>query len=232
MIYQQFLSNKKQGKKSLAILLDPDKIKMKKLDKTVNNIEKLEADYIFVGGSLLSENYIDNLILKIKKFTKIPVILFPGNYSQISSKADGILFLSLLSGRNPEYLIGQHIQAAPILKKINLEIISTGYLLIENGKITGVEYISNTKPIPRDKPDIALATALAGQMLGMKTIYLEAGSGAIKHVPEKLIKILSENIEIPIIVGGGIKTKKQIQKIFEAGADIVVVGTAFEKGNI
>ena len=172
----------------------------------------------------------DEIISSLKKECEIPIVLFPGNHSQISNKADGILFLSLISGRNPEYLIGQHVNAAPVLAKSKLEVIPTGYMLIENGKATSVEYISQTKPIPRNKTDIALATAMAGEMLGLKMIYLEAGSGAKHPVPVKMIKSLAATLKIPIIVGGGIRSKKQMQKAFKAGADIVVVGTAIEKG--
>jgi putative glycerol-1-phosphate prenyltransferase len=226
-IYKQIIKRKKQKLKSLAILLDPDKIK--NLDKVVEKLKQLKPQYIFIGGSLLSVNQLNKIIQHLKKNISIPIILFPGNYTQISPHADALLFLSLISGRNPEYLIGQHVIAAPLIAQTSLEVIPTGYILVENGKTTSVEYISHTKPIPRDKKDIALATALAGEMLGLKMIYLEAGSGASKAVPPKMIQFLAKNIQIPIIVGGGIKNKKQIKKAFEAGADIVVVGTAFEE---
>jgi len=223
-ILNQMISDKNKGKKSLAILIDPDKSFDKKL------LQKIKPDYIFVGGSLLKKDNLDDCILRIKQITEVPVIIFPGDFTQISKQADGILFLSLISGRNPEYLIGQHIKAAPVLTQMDLEIISTGYILIENGKTTSVEYVSNTRPIPRDKPEIALATALAGQMLGMQTIYLEAGSGALYPVPLKTVSLLAEKLQIPIIVGGGIRTREEIEKYFAVGADIVVVGTAFEQG--
>jgi len=228
-IYSEFLKHKKQGKKSLAVLIDPDKTQ--ELDLQIDLTHKLGADYIFVGGSLTINNNLSLVISSIKKKSKLPVILFPGNNAQISSKADGILLLSLISGRNPEYLIGQHVTAAPMLDKANIEILPTGYMLIENGKSTSVEYISQTKPIPRDKADIALATAMAGEMLGLKNIYLEAGSGAKHPVPDKMIKTLSQKLKIPLIVGGGIRNKKQLKKAFKAGADIVVVGTAIEKND-
>jgi len=226
-IYSEFLKHKKQGKKSLAVLLDPDKLSH--LKEKLRKIKEIKPDYIFIGGSFVVDNQLDKIISIIKKDCQIPIVLFPGNYSQISKKADGILFLSLISGRNPEYLIGQHINAAPILAKSQLEVIPTGYMLIENGKMTSVEYISQTKPIPRDKIDIALATAMAGEMLGLKMIYLEAGSGAKHPVPVKMIKNLAAKLRIPIIVGGGIRSKKQMQKAYKAGADIVVIGTAIEK---
>ncbi len=227
-IYSQIIKNKKQGKKSLAVLLDPDMYD--KLPQIIYQIKKIQPDWLFAGGSMVQNNHLDKMILQIKKKCNIPIFLFPGNNTQISINADALLFLSLISGRNPEFLIGQHVIAAPILAKSKLEIIPTGYILVENGKTTSVEYISQTKPIPRDKADIALATALAGEMLGMKMIYLEAGSGAAKPVPAKLIKKVSKNLHIPLIVGGGIRNKKQMKKAFEAGADIVVIGTAIEKG--
>ena len=223
-ILSQIISDKNKGKKSLAILIDPDKSFDEKL------LQNIKPDYIFVGGSLLKKDNLDDCILRIKKIMDIPVIIFPGDFTQISKHADGILFLSLISGRNPEYLIGQHIKAAPVLAQTDLDIISTGYILIENGKTTSVEYISNTCPIPRDKPEIAFATALAGQMLGMQTIYLEAGSGALQPVPLKTVNLVAEKLGVPIIVGGGIRTREEIEKYFAVGADIVVVGTAFEQG--
>jgi putative glycerol-1-phosphate prenyltransferase len=227
-IYQKILKNKKNHQKSLAILLDPDKVDLKNIEVSVNNILKQKADYVFVGGSLLSKDNTKKLVKKLKKRLSIPVILFPGNPQQITEQADGILFLSLISGRNSDYLIDKQVIAAPLLAQTKLEIIATGYMLIEGGKLSATEYITNTKAIPRKKPDIALATALAGEMLGMKMIYLEAGSGAKKSVPLKMIKTVADKIKVPVIVGGGIKNRKQMLKAFNAGADIVVVGTAFE----
>jgi putative glycerol-1-phosphate prenyltransferase len=227
-IYQKILKNKKNHQKSLAILLDPDKVDLKNIEVSVNNILKQKADYVFVGGSLLSKDNTKKLVKKLKKRLSIPVILFPGNPQQITEQADGILFLSLISGRNSDYLIDKQVIAAPLLAQTKLEILATGYMLIEGGKLSATEYITNTKAIPRKKPDIALATALAGEMLGMKMIYLEAGSGAKKSVPLKMIKTVADKIKVPVIVGGGIKNRKQMLKAFNAGADIVVVGTAFE----
>jgi putative glycerol-1-phosphate prenyltransferase len=227
-IYQNILQQKRNQQKSLAILLDPDKVDLKTVKDIAHNILKQKADYVFVGGSLLSKGTTKKLIKKLKKLLDIPVILFPGNPQQITKKADGILFLSLISGRNVAYLIENQVIAAPILAQSKIETLATGYMLIEGGQVSSTEYITNTKPIPRKKTDIALATALAGEMLGLKMIYLEAGSGAKKHVPLKMIKAVSEKLQIPIIVGGGIKNRKQMLKAFNAGADIVVVGTAFE----
>ncbi len=216
------------GKKKIAILIDPDRNTPASLERIVNNSNQSGADYIFVGGSLLVGS-IGETISYIKGLTNIPVIIFPGNVIQISEKADGILFLSLISGRNPEYLIGQHVISAPTLKKSGLEIIPTAYILIENGRTTSVEYISNTMPIPADKPEIVVATALAGEMLGMKLIYLEAGSGAAKSVALGIISEVKKSTGIPLIVGGGIRNGEDAKKIFASGADLVVVGSAVEE---
>ena len=212
----------------LAILLDPDKLPLHEIAPKIEIINRSQVAYIFVGGSLLFTNNLDAFILEIKKHTSIPIVLFPGNAMQISSHADGILFLSLLSGRNPEFLVGNHVIAAPLLKQTNLEILSTSYLLIESGRETTASYISNTKPIPPHKPEIAMATALAGEMMGHKLTYLDAGSGAENSIPVRLIQQVDQNIQNPIIVGGGIRAKEHIQAVFKAGATLAVIGTAFE----
>ena len=230
-IYKNIIKNKQNHLKSLAILLDPDKVDLKNIKEIAKNIFSQKADYVLVGGSLLSKDTTQKLVKKLKKKLDIPVILFPGNPQQITDKADVILFLSLISGRNSEYLIENQVISAPQLAQTNLEIISTGYMLIDGGRVSSTEYITNSKPIPRNKTDIALATALAGEMLGLKMIYLEAGSGAKKRVPLKMIKVVSDKLQIPIIVGGGIKNRRQMLKAFNAGADIVVVGTAFENND-
>jgi len=217
----------KRDKKQIAILIDPDKVDTEYLQKLVTSTEI--ADFYFVGGSLLNENNIDEVITILKQITSKPVVIFPGNGFQISKNADAILLLSLISGRNPELLIGQHVQFASILKNSGLEIISTGYILINGGKPTTVSYISNTTPIPDNKPEIAAATAIAGTQLGLSCIYLEAGSGAEISVPQDIIKMVKSQIEVPLIVGGGIKTKSQMQQAFDAGADIIVIGNALEK---
>lgn len=227
-IHQQILDAKKNGQKLLAILLDPDKIVWENLDHLLLKINQSPATHIFVGGSIVESTIIDDLILALKQKTNLPVIIFPGDPSQISPQADAILFLSLLSGRNPDYLIEYQVQAAPILKKTNLEIISTGYILIESGNETAVARVSKTEPLNRENFDLALATAQAGEMLGNKLIYLEAGSGAKKPVPLEMITRIAQNIEIPVIVGGGIVDLHAIKKAYNAGADLVVIGTAFE----
>ncbi|WP_310556612.1 geranylgeranylglyceryl/heptaprenylglyceryl phosphate synthase [Flavobacterium sp.] len=227
-IYNQILQSKSKNEKLLAILLDPDKIDLENIEVLSQKINQSPTTHIFIGGSQVNTNIIDELILKIKQACTLPIVLFPGNPSQISDKADAILFLTLLSGRNSDYLIEHQVNAVPILKKTNLEIISTGYILIESGTETAVERVSKTKPLDRNNPEYALQTAKAGEMLGNKLIYLEAGSGAKLSVPLQMITLVSQNIKIPLIVGGGIRSKQEIQNVFNAGADLVVIGTAFE----
>lgn len=219
---------KRYKKKMLAVLIDPDKFDTKSNSSLITSLKNYPPDVLLIGGSLLSSS-LEDTVLFLKKQLSIPVFLFPGNVVQITNRADGILFLSLISGRNPEFLIGQQVIAAPLLEKSNLEIISTGYILIENGITTSVEYMSNTKPIPKNKQDIILATALAGQYLGHKVIYLETGSGAYHTVPENIIKCLTKKLDSPIIVGGGIRTAKDLSRVFNAGANMVVIGSILEE---
>jgi phosphoglycerol geranylgeranyltransferase len=227
-IYSDILKAKTENRKLLAILLDPDKVDLDNASILIEKINQSPATHIFVGGSLVLSNKIDDLILKLKQDCELPIILFPGNPSQISSFADGILFLSLISGRNPDYLIEHHVNAIPILKQTKLEVIATGYILIESGNETAVSRVSQTKPLARNNAEYILQTAQAGEMLGNKLIYLEAGSGADYTVPQKVVTLVSKNIEVPVIVGGGIKDFRTIQKMYDAGADLVVIGTAFE----
>ncbi|MBL7111473.1 MAG: geranylgeranylglyceryl/heptaprenylglyceryl phosphate synthase [Bacteroidales bacterium] len=228
MTFYNHISESLKKRKLFALQVDPDKHNTASLIKTARYSNVYDVDFLLVGGSLVSTP-IDETIKILKAETDKPVIIFPGNILQISELADGILLLCLISGRNPEYLIGNHVVAAPLLKRSRLEIIPTGYILIENGRSTSVEYISNTKPIPADKTDLAVATAMAGEMLGHRLLYLEAGSGAYEPVKTNLISEVKKNIQIPLIVGGGIQHPDQIRKIFLAGADIIVVGTAIEK---
>ncbi|GAB4250341.1 MAG: geranylgeranylglyceryl/heptaprenylglyceryl phosphate synthase [Vicingaceae bacterium] len=230
-IYTQILSNTKKNKKQLAVLIDPDKQNTKELDGLIEKANKYKLDFWLVGGSLLVSGDLDETVKYLKNKSEIPVILFPGSPNQISKYADGILFLSLISGRNPEMLIGNHVIAAPYIKKTNLEVLSTGYLIIDAGKQTTASYISNSTPIPQNKPEIAACTALAGQYLGLKNIYLDAGSGAQQPVSNEIIKEVKKVIDIPLIVGGGIKNKNQIENAYKAGADIVVIGNALEKND-
>jgi phosphoglycerol geranylgeranyltransferase len=227
-IYNAILQAKTENRKLLAILLDPDKIVWESLEYLIERIYQSPATHIFIGGSHVQNNILDELIIRLKEKTSLPVVLFPGNPSQISANADAILFLSLISGRNPDYLIEHQVNAVPILKKTQLEIISTGYILIESGGETAVARVSKTQPLDRNNSDYVVQTAQAGEMLGNKLIYLEAGSGAKQAVPFEMIRKVSNNIEIPLIVGGGIIDLQGIQKAYEAGADLVVIGTAFE----
>ncbi|HHE40721.1 MAG TPA: geranylgeranylglyceryl/heptaprenylglyceryl phosphate synthase, partial [Candidatus Cloacimonetes bacterium] len=204
MIYDWIVKQVLNGKKVFALLLDPDEYNDQSLRHTLIEAGTSETDLILVGGSLVT-NPIAPFVQKIKENTEIPVLLFPGNLLQISNNADGILFLSLISGRNPDLLIGNHVASAPMIKSSGMEVISTGYILVENGKSTSVEYISNTNPVPADKPDIASATAIAGEMLGLKLIYLEAGSGAQHPVKTEMITRVKKNIKVPLVVGGGIR---------------------------
>lgn len=227
-IYNHILKSKIENEKLLAILLDPDKIDLNNAAILIEKINQSPATHIFIGGSLVENNIIDELIIKIKQNCDLPVVLFPGNPSQISDKADAILFLSLISGRNPDFLIEHQVKAVPILKQTDLEVISTGYILIESGTQTAVERVSKTTPLARNNPEYILQTAQAGELLGNKILYLEAGSGAAIAVPKEIIKLVSQNIEIPLIVGGGIIDLQGIQKAYDSGADLVVIGTAFE----
>lgn len=228
-IYQDLVSSSKNRKKKLAVLIDPDKCDLQKLPDFIEASTQAKVDLFFIGGSLLLTNHFHQCIEILKNQDKIPVVIFPGNHLQINNKADGILLLSLISGRNPEFLIGQHVLAAPKLKESNLEILPTGYLLVSDNATSAVAYVSNTQPIPSSKTEIAVCTAMAGEQLGLKLIYLEAGSGAEKPVPEEMITMVKSNISIPLIVGGGIRTTEAAIASCKAGADIIVIGNAFEK---
>jgi phosphoglycerol geranylgeranyltransferase len=220
----------KENKKSIAVLVDPDKAEdSARLLHLINLANENCVDYFFVGGSLVTSANLSDVVKKIKDNVAIPVVLFPGNAIQVEASADALLFLSLISGRNPELLIGQHVVAAPILKNTRLEIIPTGYMLINSGKITSVAYISNTMPIPDDKYSLAASTALAGQMLGLQTIYIDAGSGAEKEISPRMIGSVRKSVTIPLIVGGGINSAQKAIAALEAGADMIVVGNALEK---
>ena len=228
-LYKNILQKKEQGKKLFAILIDPDKQKNSELVLIIKKANESNVDYFFVGGSLLTNDNLNDCIKTIKDNSKIPVILFPGNAMQINQNADGILFLSLISGRNPELLIGKQVITAPILKQTDLEVISTGYMLIDSGKPTTASYMSNTMPIPRDKIGIATSTAIAGEYLGLKLIYMDGGSGAEQPIKIDMIKKVSSYIKIPLIIGGGICSAKKAIDNCKAGADLIVVGNAIEK---
>ena len=228
-IYSRILEKRKEGIKQLAVLIDPDKATAPSLEQTCRLATESGADFIFVGGSLVTQGNLHLCLRHIKTFCDLPVVIFPGNSIQVDSLADGILFLSLISGRNPEFLIGSQVVAAPVVRDSGLEPISTGYMLIESGSTTTAVYMSNSLPIPADKPEIASCTALAGEMLGMKTIFLDAGSGARNCVSEQMIKSVRKAISIPLIVGGGINTPAKALAACQAGADIIVIGNSVEK---
>jgi len=219
---------KTPGKK-IAILVDPDKPTDNTIIELAKNAQKAGVDLFFVGGSLLTNDNLDSCIKLLKAHSSIPVVIFPGNSLQLSKKADAFLFLSLISGRNPEMLIGRHVISAPYLKLSELEIISTGYMLVDSGKPTTVSYMSNSFPIPSDKNDVALCTAMAGEMLGMKLIFMDAGSGANHPVPEAMIAAVKGSIDIPLIIGGGLRTPELASRATKAGADVVVIGNTLEK---
>ena len=228
---QHIINSKKEGKKLLAVLLDPDKVKLDEVESLIQKI-KNKADFIFVGGSTVTNGDTQKLVEQLKIFTTIPIVLFPGDTSQITDVADAILFLSLISGDNPEYLIKQQLKSVIALQKTALEIIPTGYILIDGGVETAVQRVSGTKPILQDNVELIRQTAIAGMYLGKQLIYLEAGSGATEAVSQKIIKKVAEKISIPLIVGGGIRTKKQIDDAYNAGADLIVIGTAFEENHL
>lgn len=228
-IYQSLLDKKTKGLRSFAVLVDPDKVDEKKADDLCRKAIEAKVDYILVGGSLVVTNHLDEVVSRIKQNCHIPVILFPGSPSQLTRHADALLYLSLISGRNPELLIGQHVISAAAVRQSGLEIISTGYMVIDGGAPTTVSYISNASPIPADKYEIAVCTAMAGEMLGQKLIYMDAGSGAKKPIHEDMISAVAKHISIPVIVGGGITDPEKAYLNCKSGADLIVVGNAIEK---
>lgn len=228
-IYNSLVSSKAKGEKKFVVLIDPDKLRLNNIDHIINISKKSKVDYFFIGGSLVVNNMLDQCLVKIREACDIPMILFPGSSLQISYRADALLFLSLISGRNAELLIGKQVQTAPYIKMSPLEYISTGYMLVDGGIPTTVSYISNTQPIPNNKVDIAMATAMAGEMLGHKLIYMDAGSGAKVPISTDMIGAVAGAIDIPLIIGGGIKDPQKAFDNVRAGADIIVVGDAIEK---
>lgn len=228
-LYKNIVASLNDGKKNLAVLIDPDKMSIANVEVFIQKVNTSIATHIFVGGSEVDEGVTETLVIEIKKYTQLPVILFPGDVIQITDKADGILFLSLISGRNPEYLIGKHVEAVSRLNQIDLEVIPCGYILIENGKETSVERVSQTKPLKRNEIQNIVDTAKAGELLGMKLIYLEAGSGATHAIEPEIISKVKRELNIPLIVGGGIRSKTELESAYKAGADLVVIGTAFEE---
>ncbi len=227
-IYRNILAGQRQQKKRIAVLVDPDHFSVKEMSELIQLALGAKIDFFFVGGSLLSTTLLDQCVRFLKQQSDIPVVLFPGSITQIHPKVDAILLLTLISGRNPDLLIGKHVEAAPLLKASERELIPTGYMLIDGGRQTTASYISNTTPIPADKPDIAAMTALAGEMLGLKTIYLDAGSGAQTPISPAMIHTVKQTVDLPLIVGGGMRTPESAVKAAKAGADIVVIGNVLE----
>jgi phosphoglycerol geranylgeranyltransferase len=228
-LYQTLVDRKDRHQKSFAVLIDPDKVNTPVIDELVDRSLAAKVDYFLVGGSLVISDNLDTCIQQIKSSCDIPVILFPGSPAQVSKYADALLYLSLISGRNPELLIGQHVISAPFVRQSGLELIPTGYMVIDGGEPTTVSYISNASPIPADKDDIALCTAMAGEMLGKRLIYMDAGSGAKRPISESMIEKVAASISIPLVIGGGILNAEKAYRNCKAGADVIVVGNAIEK---
>ncbi|MGY0391508.1 geranylgeranylglyceryl/heptaprenylglyceryl phosphate synthase [Bizionia sp. KMM 8389] len=226
--YQHILKAISRGKRLLAVLIDPDKMPVESVADFMQHVNTSKATHVFVGGSVVADQLTELLVLSIKKHTTLPVVLFPGDVSQVTNYADALLFLSLISGRNPDYLIDKHVQAVSKLDSNRLEVIPTGYVLIENGKTTAVQRVTGTKPLANTNIQLIADTAKAGAYLGMKLIYLEAGSGALFPVSEAIIKKVKAAVNLPLIVGGGIRSALELEKAYQAGADLVVIGTAFE----
>ncbi len=229
--YERLLKIRAERGGGYLVLLDPDKTDAEQLPRFVQTATEAGVDGFLVGGSLLFNNEFDQHLRIIKQSTNLPVMIFPGSLLQVSPVADAILFLILISGRNPEHLIGNQVLAAPIIKRMGIEAISTGYMLIGTGKVTSAEFMSNTKPIPNNKPDIALAHALAAEMIGLRLLYLDAGSGADESVPEQMIETIARSCSLPLIVGGGIRTPEEARRKIEAGASFMVTGTVTEQNN-
>ena len=228
-VAERLKSLSKSGRKGLAWLIDPDDVD-EGLGKKLKEIEQLHLDFIFVGGSLIHQNNVYELITTIRSIIpKIPIVIFPGNTLQFSANADALLFLSLISGRNPDLLIGQHVAAAPLIAQSKIEVLPTGYMLVDGGKKTSVHYMSQTIPLPNHNPELSVATALAGQYLGLQYFYLDAGSGAAEPVSPKIIKAVKRKVDAPLLVGGGLNTLEKIQKAYLAGADVVIVGNGAVK---
>lgn len=227
-VYKNILDAIVDGDQLLAVLIDPDKMAIEKVSAFTKKINASIATHIFVGGSTVDEDVTEILVTQIKKYTKLPIVLFPGDVTQITDMADALLFLSLISGRNADYLIGKHVESVSKLHHTSLEVLPTGYILIENGKETAVQRVTQTQPLSKTNIQHIIDTAKAGELLGMKLMYLEAGSGAVKPISAEIISAVKQELKIPLIVGGGIKTKQKLDETYASGANMVVIGTAFE----
>ncbi len=228
-LYQDILNSISREEKLLAVLIDPEKMKLENLSSFMSKLNQSKTTHIFVGGSTDKDQKTDKLLLELKQLTSLPILIFPGDVSQVSSHADALLFLSLVSGRNPDYLIGKQIEAVSVLRTMQLEIIPTAYLLLENGKETAVERVTQTPPLKRGEIQKIVDTAKASELMGMKCVYLEAGSGAITPINPEIIRAVKNDLQIPLIIGGGIRTINQLDDAYKSGADLVVIGTAFEE---
>lgn len=229
LLHNSLKDLRSQKRKAFAVLVDPDKVSVEQMVRMANLCNDASVDYLFVGGSLMITSHLDECIQSFKQHSDIPVILFPGSPSQLSRYADGLFYLSLISGRNPELLIGAHVVSAPMVKASGLEVISTGYMVVDGGAATTVSYMSGSLPIPHDKEDIAVCTAIAGELQGKHILYMDAGSGAKQPISESMIRKVAENTQIPLIVGGGITDPEKAYLNCKAGADVIVVGNAIEK---
>lgn len=228
-LYDALSKRQKHGQKALAVLLDPDQLDEASCRRLLELSEAHPVDYFFVGGSLVMNSHQAALIHLLKAHSSVPVLLFPSHSLHLDPQADGILLLSLISGRNPEFLIGQHVVAAPLLRQSNLQILSTGYMLVDTGRQTTASYMSGTTPLPYDKPTIAACTAMAGEQLGLSMMYLDGGSGAMYPVPAAMIRAVRQAVQVPLVVGGGINTTEKAHAALAAGADIIVIGNQIEK---
>lgn len=228
-VLQRLQTLRSTQQKGIALLIDPDSISDDGVKKLIAQAEAAQVDFLFIGGSLMTNGHIQQLIPALKSLTQLPLVLFPGSLAQIAPDADALLLLSLISGRNAELLIGMHVTAAPLLRQTSLEIIPTGYMLVESGRMTTAHYVSNTLPIPHNKPDIAACTAIAGEMLGLKLMYLDGGSGAEMPISSEMIAAVRQQVATPIVIGGGIRSAAEAKRIWDAGADVIVIGNALEK---
>lgn len=228
-IHKRLVELRQKRQKGFAVLVDPDSVSLEQIEQVAYQCNDANVDFVFIGGSLMTSNHLNQCIKRFKQSSDIPVSLFPGSPSQVSKEADALLYLSLISGRNPELLIGAHVVSAPVVKESGLEIISTGYIVVDGGAPTTVSYMSHSAPVPHDKNDIALCTAMAGEFQGKNIIYMDAGSGAQNPISESMIKAVADNVSLPLVVGGGILTPEKAYNNCKAGADVIVVGNAIEK---